>query len=247
MARLTPLVLAAVVTHGAACGGQAFDLPSASMMPTLHVGDRIVVRGLEADEPVRGDVVVFLYDAADGPAAGGLSRDRGGPDPLSGEHFVMRVIGLPGDRLRVEDDTITIAGIVVETKRQGPTTCATFMGGDYDATPNASCPCELQRETIGARTWVAQRMLGDCRRGASATWPERSARMYDRYLGAANTNPDWPDVVVPAGHVLLFGDNRQASRDSRFIGFVPLRRIVGKAVEVESNRHDPERERLTLE
>ena len=50
-----------------------------------------------------------------------------------------------------------------------------------------------------------------------------------KYFGDRADNPNWPEVVVPEGHVFAMGDNRDASEDGRFWGFVPFERIKGKA------------------
>src|ERR1700682_4305663 len=88
---------------------QAFKIPSASMEKTLLVGDHLLVnkfifggtgawyekllpyRSLE-----RGDIIVFKFPYADH------------------QHFVKRVIGLPGDRLKVEDQRVFINGKPLE-------------------------------------------------------------------------------------------------------------------------------------
>lgn len=49
------------------------------------------------------------------------------------------------------------------------------------------------------------------------------------YGAEALGNPAFPDVEVPEGHVLTFGDNRDNSRDGRFWGFVPVDNVKGKA------------------
>jgi len=49
------------------------------------------------------------------------------------------------------------------------------------------------------------------------------------YGAEALDNPDYPNVKVPEGHVLTFGDNRDNSRDGRFWGFVPVTHVKGKA------------------
>jgi signal peptidase I len=76
---------------------QPFSIPSASMVPTLEIGDRVVVSKLNKD-PGRGDIIVFDRPAND-PAG------PGEPDVL-----IKRVIGLPGETVSAEDGKVLIDG-----------------------------------------------------------------------------------------------------------------------------------------
>lgn len=90
---------------------EPFQIPSGSMLPTLQVGDFILVNkfayGLRLPvlrtkivpigEPERGDVMVFKY-------------------PKDGEtNYIKRVIGLPGDKISYHDKTLAINGKVIES------------------------------------------------------------------------------------------------------------------------------------
>lgn len=209
---------------------EAFSIPSSSMYPTLQIGDHLFVNKLELglylpmsakraipwSQPDRGDIVVFVY--------------RSPGDPLDGEDFIKRVVATPGDRIRMEDDRLVLNGQPIQTEVVERTQCAIFNSIDYEKTPSGYCPCIIQRETVGDESWTTQHLLPGCggRDFNAGTWPqERAPKM--RYIGARATNPDWPDVVVPEGHVFVMGDNRDASEDGRFWGFVPYERVKGKA------------------
>jgi signal peptidase I len=78
---------------------QAFYIPSASMVPTLQVGDRILVDKISYDlhDIHRGDIVVFSRPPADSS------------DP-SVNDLVKRVVGLPGDSMSSVDDVLYVNG-----------------------------------------------------------------------------------------------------------------------------------------
>ncbi|NNE74320.1 MAG: signal peptidase I [Acidimicrobiales bacterium] len=80
---------------------QVFHIPSSSMEPTLADGHRIVVNKID-DEPERSDVVVFTRPAGF-PAASG-----------DAEHLVKRVIGLPGDEVRIDDGRVFVNERAIE-------------------------------------------------------------------------------------------------------------------------------------
>lgn len=100
-------------------GVEPFRIPSESMLPTLWVGDHLFVNkfvygarlpGLELRlpalrDPQRGEVVVFRV-AVDGDRA--LPADRNGELPR--EDFVKRIIGVPGDRIEIQDDVVFVNG-----------------------------------------------------------------------------------------------------------------------------------------
>lgn len=100
---------------------EPFRIPSESMEPNLFAGDFILVSkysyglrlpvtdtlALTTGKPQRGDVVVFRYPA------------RIEKDPMRGESLIKRIVGLPGDRVQVVNDRVTINGqpVAYEAKR----------------------------------------------------------------------------------------------------------------------------------
>jgi signal peptidase I len=102
-----------------AIGVQAFivkpyKIPSGSMLPTLHINQRILVDriGTHFGDPKLGDILVFHPPAGyqDGCANPRQGEPTGSPDSKpcdavgakeSGETFVKRVVGLPGDRISI--------------------------------------------------------------------------------------------------------------------------------------------------
>lgn len=85
--------------------GEPYQIPSESMVPTLHVGDFVLVnkyaygirlpvlgtKVIEIGEPQRGDVMVFI-------------------PPHDPRYFIKRVVGLPGDSIRYENKAIYVNG-----------------------------------------------------------------------------------------------------------------------------------------
>ncbi len=211
---------------------EAFSIPSSSMYPTLEIGDHLFIskiryglykplspeRLIAWSEPQHGDVIVFEY--------------RAPGEPLNGEDFIKRVVAVPGDRIRLENDRLILNGVPVQTEVVRETQCPVFDGKDYDDTPKNFCPCVVQRETIGDVSWLTQHItVAMCSPGTvepSEHWPHE-LRPVERYWGDRATNPDFPDVRVPDGHVFVMGDNRDNSQDGRFWGFVPYERVKGKA------------------
>ncbi len=100
--------------------GQAYWIPSESMVPTLKVGDRVIVSRIsyKIGDPDRGDIVVFQNPGF---------IDRGRRDPISRigrnafellgigqpkeKYYIKRAIGLPGDKLSIHDNAVYINGI----------------------------------------------------------------------------------------------------------------------------------------
>lgn len=122
---LIELVLTIAIAIALALGIQAFivkpyRIPSLSMYPTLHEGQRILVNRLDTT-PGLYDVVVFHPPAgASGPEAvcgnpnQGVGRaqpcDKGTPSESS-QTFVKRVVGLPGDRLKISEGHVWRNGV----------------------------------------------------------------------------------------------------------------------------------------
>ena len=97
--------------------GQAYYIPSVSMVPTLKVNDRVIVSRLSyrLGDPKRGDIIVFQNPSFE---------NRGRNDPLSkiannvleligmnqpdDKYYIKRAIGVPGDRVTVKDGHVWI-------------------------------------------------------------------------------------------------------------------------------------------
>lgn len=103
---------------------QVFYIPSSSMEPTLQIDDRMVVEKLtyRFREPVRGEIVVFegeSFGTVDPDASAVTRVVRGvgqflGVVPASARDFVKRVIGLPGDEIRIEEGRVYVNGELLD-------------------------------------------------------------------------------------------------------------------------------------
>ena len=197
---------------------EPFRIPSGSMLPTLHVGDFILVnkydyglrlpvantKVLEIGAPKRGDVIVFRYPVD-------TSID-----------YIKRVVGVPGDTVEYRNKVLYVNG--VEQKLSTP---RDFID------ENTMVTLEERDEALGDVThlmavdhrrpsWVP--VQGIIRKAPECSYDER---------GFACT--------VPEGHYFVMGDNRDNSEDSRYWGFVPDENLVGKAVLIWANFGDMSR------
>ena len=119
---LVELVIIVVVALGLALGIQAFlvkpfRIPSESMVPTLEVGQRVLVDrvSFRFSNPDRGDIVVFKPPHGADLNACGVRHPSDQPCPKetperSDTNFIKRVVGLPGDHLKVLEGSVYING-----------------------------------------------------------------------------------------------------------------------------------------
>jgi len=193
---------------------EPFKIPSGSMIPTLMVGDLILVNKfhygirlpvvnklvVENHKPERGDVIVFRYPV-------NPSID-----------YIKRVVGLPGDEIAYINKQLSINGKPVVTQS---------LPEFYD--DDSMRYSQQFTEQLGS---VTHRLLIDKDRPPYIPEPAIEPfpfRDQCRYSGEGVV------CKVPEGHFFAMGDNRDNSQDSRFWGFVPEKNIVGKAFVVWMN------------
>ncbi len=193
---------------------EPFKIPSGSMIPTLLVGDLILVNKFtygvrlpviytkltEGNKPQRGDVMVFRYP------------------PKPSLDYIKRVVGVPGDEVAYLNKKLTINGQAVSK-----TALPDFF--DEDAMRYFK---QFEEDLAGRR----HRLLNDESRRAGLSEAEVVP-----FPSQQNCRYSVEGVVckVPEGHYFMMGDNRDNSLDSRYWGFVPDSHIVGKAFFVWMN------------
>ncbi|RZJ83635.1 MAG: signal peptidase I [Massilia sp.] len=196
---------------------EPFKIPSGSMVPTLLVGDLILVnkfhygvrlpvinKKIIANNDVkRGDVMVFRYPE----------------DPTT--DFIKRVAGIPGDEVAYLNQKLYVNGQLAPTQP---------VDNFYDDSGSPRVYRPRFTEKLGDKEHQilvqpeARLMITPGR--ANGPFPFQDNCRYTL---------EGVTCKVPAGHYFMLGDNRDNSRDSRFWGFVPDENIVGKAFLVWMN------------
>ncbi len=194
---------------------EPFKIPSGSMIPTLRVGDLILVNkftyGLrlpvlhtkvtQGTPPQRGDVMVFRYP------------------PQPSLDYIKRVVGLPGDEVAYLNKRLSINGTLLETEA-----APDFFDDD------AMRYFKQFEEKLGAHEHY---VLNNTDVPAFVQGASKFA-----YRENCRYSVEGVVCTVPEGHYFMMGDNRDNSLDSRYWGFVPEANIVGRAFFVWMNFGD---------
>lgn len=195
-----PVLLIVFVLRGFVA--EPFRIPSGSMLPTLEVGDFILVNKykygirlpilhtkiLEVSNPKRGDIMVFRYPG----------------DNVT--NYIKRVIGVPGDTIVYQNKQLFINGELIEN----------IDDGSYTPFPVRGKERAIQR--------LKQEIPTGINNEADTENVEFSILHDQQRFRSKNRS-----VKVPEGHYFMLGDNRDHSQDSRYWGFVPDENIVGNA------------------
>ena len=191
---------------------EPFKIPSGSMVPTLLVGDLILVNKftygvrlpvintkiINVNSPQRGDVMVFRYP------------------PQPSMDYIKRVVGVPGDEVAYLNKRLTINGKPVET---------------------TAAPDFFDESTMRYFKQFEEQLDGRAHRLLNNADVPAFIQGASNFAYRDNCRYSVEGVVckVPEGHYFMMGDNRDNSLDSRYWGFVPEANIVGKAFFVWMN------------
>jgi signal peptidase I len=185
---------------------EPFRIPSGSMIPTLQIGDLILVNKyqygirlpvihrkiVDLGSPQRGDVIVFRF-----------------PHNPS-QDYIKRVVGLPGDRVEYTERRLSINGQPV---------------------PVRSLPRYFEEDRVQYYSQFEEALGNLEHRIIVSEGPGVPAMRAFAHTHPQSCRYDASGVscTVPPGHYFVMGDNRDNSEDSRFWGFVPDENIVGRA------------------
>ena len=182
---------------------EPFRIPSGSMLPTLEIGDFILVnkftygirlpilhtKVLEINQPERGDIMVFRYPGD------------------NKTNYIKRLVGLPGDVVRYEEGSgkLYVNSVLVDT----------VADGSYLSFGNKRPHHNRFTQTIKSDSV------------ADSDNPMVEYSILLRKAGRPNRGV--LELTIDDGHYFMMGDNRDNSSDSRVWGILPDENIVGKA------------------
>ena len=194
---------------------EPFKIPSSSMVPTLLVGDLILVnkfaygirlpilnkKVIDVGDPKRGDVMVFKY-----------------PKDMT-QDYIKRVVGIPGDKITYENKRLTVNGKAVSY-----TALDEYLDDERPVYYK-----QFGEDLTGVQHKILNNDSAPTLNPADVKdfpFKDHCSYLYD---GSGFT------CTVPDGNYFMMGDNRDNSADSRYWGFVPNQNIVGKAFFVWMN------------
>ena len=177
-------------------------IPSGSMKPTLLIGDFLLASNLAEDAPVhRGDVLIVTH-------------------PVNGLVYIMRLIGLPGDKVEMLDGQVRVNDVPVEYQQVEDFVEIKVPQGPMQNVPRcANDPIAL------SEVCHKDQMFEILPEG-------RQYLIVDMGEGPGDNTIEF---AVPRGTLFLLGDNRDNSLDSRFDrriggpGMIPRENVVGRA------------------
>lgn len=190
---------------------QAVKVPTGSMQNTITIGDHLLVNKfifapgatlpfLPQREIKRGDIIVFKYP---GNKYDPRRDERPDNKPIV-TNYVKRVVGIPGDRLRMEGRTVLVNGQPLPEHQ-------------IEAVDNNDkAPLTIEKVTPRAPGQAYDVYYN----------PDFTDEEYPIFKAEG----DGKEIVIPPAKYFVMGDNRNNSEDSRYWGFVPRDLVIGRAM-----------------
>lgn len=209
---------------------EPFQIPSGSMMPTLLIGDFILVDKfsygirnpithrllIKKNHPKRGDIVVFKH-------------------PINGNNYIKRVIGLPGDQIVYNMKT---KHITISNQCNIPKKCQRKILVHYSKLRVSKFFQKIyflnkknvnQEKTTynSSYFYITQEEIDGFKHDILLLNGVISTKRYYHQKGIKKLT--W---IVPKNKYFMMGDNRDNSLDSRYWGFVSENNLIGKATAI---------------
>jgi signal peptidase I len=190
---------------------QAVKVPTGSMQNTITIGDHLLVNKfifapgeslpfLPQREIRRSDIIVFKYPGNRYDPSG---DDRPDNKPIT-TNYVKRVIGLPGDHIRMEGRNVIVNGKPLP---------------------------EHQIEAIDNNDKAPLTIVNNPPRKTGELYDVYyNPDFVEEHYPIFKLEGDGHEIVIPANKYFVMGDNRNNSQDSRYWGFVPRELVIGRAM-----------------
>ncbi|PPI88275.1 signal peptidase I [Candidatus Pantoea edessiphila] len=212
---------------------EPFQIPSGSMMPTLLIGDFILVNKftygiknpitqntlITIGKPKRGDIAVFKYPK----------------DPKL--NYIKRIIGIPGDKVTYNPYSKKLE---ISPKCNNKKNCNNFLQITYTNIKPSNF-IQTFNEKIETNDFYQISKNKDIKEGIRLNTRKEIIGKVNHDILLANeigsqvdlyyqqTSKSRTSWIVPEGQYFVMGDNRDNSADSRYWGFVPEDNFIGKA------------------
>lgn len=213
---------------------QAFFIPSESMVPTLMVNDHILANKLvyRYSEPKAGDVIIFKS-----PKSAGQNE----------ADFVKRVIGLPGDRVKITAGYVLADSVpyyhddlrdALAVYGDGEGYSMVKLSGGHLTVDGKSVGKSQIAKALGKPDAKVKIVPGQVYVNGKSLCENYAAEDSDKVYPNGLTPRQWTitdkdgsrEVKIPKGRLLVMGDNRNFSDDARRWGLLDRSRIRGKAM-----------------